>query len=138
MNRVTLIGRLTKDPEVRYTSAAEPLAICQFSLAVERPYNKNRAEGESNADFFRCICFGKRGEAVGKYFRKGSKIGIAGRIQTGSYTDQQGNKRYTTDIIAEDFEFCDSKGAQDNPAETDNNYFTEDNTDYGDLPFDVN
>ncbi len=132
MNRVTFIGRLTKDPEIRYTQGAEPLAICQFSIAVERPY------GEPTSDFFRCICFGKRGEAISKYFRKGSKIGIAGRLQTGSYTDKDGVKRYTTDTIVEDFEFCDSKNAQDNSADSNNADFTEDNTGYEDLPFDVN
>lgn len=133
MNRVTLIGRLAREPEVRYTQAAEPLAICQISLAVERPYHKDRAKDEPSADFFRCICFGKRAEVISQHFQKGNKIGIAGRLQTGSYTDQQGNKRYTTDVIIEDFDFCESKG-QSLPME-EKDGLPEYNDDDNDLPF---
>ncbi len=113
MNKVVLIGRLARDPEVRYTQAAEPLAVCRFSVAVDRPYSRNRQEGEPTADFISCVCFGKRGENIGQYFRKGNRIALTGRIQTGSYTDQQGNKRYTTDVVLDDFEFVESKSERE-------------------------
>lgn len=113
MNKVVLIGRLARDPEVRYTQAAEPLAVCRFAVAVDRPYSRNRQEGEPTADFINCVCFGKRGESIGQYFRKGNRIALTGRIQTGSYTDQQGNKRYTTDVVLDDFEFVESKSERE-------------------------
>ena len=113
MNKVILLGRLTRDPEVRYTQASEPLAVCRFSVAVDRPYSRNRQDGEPTADFINCVCFGKRGENIGQYFRKGNKIAVTGRIQTGSYTDQQGNKRYTTDVVVDDFEFVESKAERE-------------------------
>lgn len=153
MNKVVLLGRLTRDPEVRYTQAAEPLAICRFSVAVDRPYSRNRQEGEPTADFINCVCFGKRGESIGQYFRKGNKIAVTGRIQTGSYTDQQGNKRYTTDVVLDDFEFVESKGEreasanssqgqsfggfapQQNVGTTDAFLINDDSVDDADLPF---
>ncbi len=91
MNKVILIGRLGKDPEVRYAQAAEPLAVCNFSVAVDRPFSKNRQEDEPTVDFINCVCFGRRGENIGQYFRKGSRIAVTGRLQVSSYTDQQGN-----------------------------------------------
>ena len=109
MNRVILLGRLGKDPEVRYTQSAEPLAVCRFSVAVERPYKKDRQDSEPTCDFINCVCLGKRGENIGQYFRKGNRIAVTGRIQVSNYTDQQGNKRYSTDVVIEDFEFCESK-----------------------------
>jgi single-strand DNA-binding protein len=97
---------MTRDPEVRYTQAAEPMAICRFSIAVDRPYSKDR---EKTADFLNCVCFGKRGESIGKYFTKGNRIAVTGRLQVSDWTDNSGNKRYSTDVIVEEFEFCESK-----------------------------
>ena len=116
MNRVILLGRMARDPEVRYTQAAEPLAVCRFSVAVERPFSRNRQEGEPTADFINCVCFGKRGESIGQYFRKGNRIAVTGRLQVSSYTDQQGNKRYSTDVVVEDFEFCETKAESSSSA----------------------
>lgn len=109
MNRVILLGRMVRDPEVIYTQAAEPLAVCRFTVAVERPFSRNRQEGEQTADFINCVAFGKRGESIGKYFCKGNRIAVTGRLQISSYTDQQGNKKYSTDVLVEDFEFCETK-----------------------------
>ncbi len=109
MNKVILLGRLARDPEVRYTQSAEPLAVCSFTVAVDKPYSRNRQEGDATADFINCVCFGKRGESIGQYFRKGNRIAITGRINTRNYTDQQGNKRYVTEVVADDFEFVESK-----------------------------
>lgn len=113
MNRVILLGRMARDPEVRYTQAAEPLAVCRFAVAVERPFSRNRQEGEPTADFINCVCFGKRGENINQYFRKGNRIAVQGRLQVSNYTDQQGNKRYSTDVIVEDFEFVESKAERE-------------------------
>ncbi len=109
MNRVILLGRLTRDAEIKYTQASEPIAICRFVVAVDRPFSRNRQEGEPTADFINCVAFGKRGESINKHFHKGNKIIVQGRLQVNNYTDQQGNKRYSTDVIVEDFEFCESK-----------------------------
>lgn len=106
MNKVILIGRLAREPEVRYTQSAEPLAVCSFTMAVNRPYSKDKEQG---ADFINCVCFGKRGENIGHFFRKGNRIALTGRIQTRNYTDQQGNKRYVTEVVVEDFEFVENK-----------------------------
>lgn len=108
MNSVILIGRLTRDPDVRYSQGAEPLAIARYTLAVERKYKK---DGEQQtADFISCVAFGRQGEFVEKYLRQGMKIAVTGRIQTGSYTNKDGNKIYTTDVVVEAHEFCESKG----------------------------
>lgn len=113
MNKVTLIGRLTKDPEVRYSQGENTTAIARYSLAVDRRYKR---EGELDADFINCVAFSKQGEFAEKYLRKGMKIAISGRIQTGSYTDKDGRKVYTTDIVVEEHFFCESKGtAQEQP-----------------------
>lgn len=116
MNKVILLGRMARDPEVRYTQSAEPLAVCRFAVAVERPFSRNRQEGEPTADFINCVCFGKRGENIGQYFRKGNRIAVTGRLQVSNYTDQQGNKRYSTDVVVEDFEFVESKAERENSA----------------------
>ncbi len=105
MNKVILIGRLTKDVETRYSGE---MAISRYSLAVDRKYKK---EGEQTADFINCVAFGKSGEFAEKYLKKGMKIAVTGRIQTGSYTDKDGKKVYTTDIVVEEHEFCESKGS---------------------------
>jgi single-strand DNA-binding protein len=112
MNKVILMGRLTRDPEVRYTQSAEPLAVASFSIAVDRPFSSNRDSSQPTADFINCACFGKRGENIGKYFKKGNKIAVVGRIQTRTWDDQNtGQKRYSTEVIVDDFEFCESKAA---------------------------
>lgn len=105
MNKVILIGRLTRDPEIRYSQ--NNTAVARYTLAVDR-MGKNT---EQSADFIRCVCFGKTAEFAEKYFRKGIKIAITGRIQTGSYTDRDGQKIYTTDIIVENQEFCESRSS---------------------------
>ena len=105
MNKVQLIGRFTSDPEVKYTGQDGKTAVAHFSLAVDRRYKK---EGDAEADFPRCVAFGKTAEFVEKYFRKGMKIGISGRLQTGSY-EKDGVKRYTVEISADNVSFCGSK-----------------------------
>lgn len=110
MNKVILMGRLTADPEVRYTEKnGEHLGIATFTLAVDR--RVARQEGQQTADFIRIQAFGKRAELAEKYFKKGTKLVISGRIQTGSYTNRDGQKVYTTDVVAEDLEFAESKAA---------------------------
>ena len=104
MNKVILIGRLARDPEVRYTQ--DSVAVGRYTLAVDR---KIKQEGQQAADFISCVCFGKSAEFAEKYFRKGMKVAVAGRIQTGSYTNRDGNKVYTTDVIIEEQEFAESK-----------------------------
>jgi len=103
VNKVILIGRLTRDTEVRYSGE---LAIARYTLAVDRRFKK---EGEAEADFVNCVAFGKSGEFAEKYFSKGMKVAVTGRIQTGSYTNKEGQKVYTTDIVVEEQEFCESK-----------------------------
>lgn len=109
MNKVILMGRLTRDPEVRYSQGDNSLAIARYSLAVDRRFKK---EGEQNADFINCIAFGKSGEFAEKYFHKGMRVTISGRIQTGNYTNKDGQKVYTTDVVIEEQEFAESKSEQ--------------------------
>ena len=109
MNKVILIGRLTKDPDIRYTQAQETMAIARYTLAVDRRYKK---DGEQSADFINCVAFGKLGEFAEKYLHKGMKIAVEGRVQTGNYTNKEGQKIYTTDVIVESSEFCESKKEQ--------------------------
>lgn len=111
MNNVNLTGRLTRDPEVRYTQ--DNTAIARYTLAVDRRFKK---ANEAQADFINCVAFGKNGEFVEKYLRKGMKIAVAGRIQTGSYTNKDGQKVYTFDIVVEEHEFCESKSGEAKPA----------------------
>ena len=111
MNKVTLIGRLTRDPNVRYTqNSAEPMAVARYTLAVDRRGRRNN-DGQ-DADFIDCVAFGRQGEFAEKYLHKGMKIAVNGRIQTGSYTNRDGQKVYTTDVVVEDHEFVESKNAQ--------------------------
>ena len=111
MNKVILVGRLTRDPEVRYSQNVEnAMAIARFSLAVDRRQRRD-AQTEQTADFINCVAFGKSGEFVEKYFRKGMKAVIEGRIQTGSYTNKDGQKVYTTDVVVEQIEFAESKNS---------------------------
>jgi single-strand DNA-binding protein len=126
MNKVILMGRLTKDPDVKYSQAAEPIAIARYSLAVDRMKTKNNQD--PGADFISCVAFGKNGEFAEKYLRKGMKILIEGRIQTGSYDNKEGKKVYTTDVVAERQEFCEKRegsapAADIPPAATDSDGF---------------
>nr|UVX57032.1 MAG: Single-strand binding protein family protein [Bacteriophage sp.]UVY39960.1 MAG: Single-strand binding protein family protein [Bacteriophage sp.]UVY52013.1 MAG: Single-strand binding protein family protein [Bacteriophage sp.]UVY68442.1 MAG: Single-strand binding protein family protein [Bacteriophage sp.]UWD73544.1 MAG: Single-strand binding protein family protein [Bacteriophage sp.] len=113
MNKVILMGRLTRDPDVRYTTGENPLAIARYTLAVDRRFRK---DGEATADFISCVVFGRAAEFAEKYFRQGLKITISGRIQTGSYTNREGQKVYTTEIVVEEQEFAESKSSGDNGA----------------------
>lgn len=107
MNRVTLIGRLVRDPDVRYSQSANgSIAVARYTLAVDRRFKR---ENEQNADFISCIAFGKLGEFAEKYLHQGIKIAVSGRIQTGSYTNKDSRKIYTTDVVVEEQEFCESK-----------------------------
>ena len=109
MNKVILMGRLTRDAQTRYAEGAEPMAISRFTLAVDRRVRSDQ-EGQS-ADFISCVAFGKTGQFFEKYGQKGTKFVVEGRIQTGSYTNRDGNKVYTTDVVVEDQEFAESKAA---------------------------
>ena len=109
MNKVIEIGRLTKDPDIRYSQGANTTCIARYTLAVDRKFKQ---EGQPNADFINCIAFGKLGEFAEKYLHKGTKIAVVGRIQTGSYKNKDGNTVYTTDIVVEEQEFCESKSQQ--------------------------
>ena len=109
MNKVILMGRLTRDPEVRYSQGENSLAIARFTLAVDRRGAKR--EGEATADFINCVSFGKTAEFAERYFRQGTKIAVSGRIQTGSYTNREGQKVYTTEVVVEESEFAESKAA---------------------------
>lgn len=110
MNSVCLTGRLTRDPKTTYTQGAETQAVTRYTLAVNRRF---RREGEDNADFISCVSFGKTAEFAEKYFRQGMKIEIRGRIQTGNYTDRDGRKVYTTEIVVEEQDFGESRAASD-------------------------
>lgn len=112
MNRVTLMGRLTRDPEVRYTSGERSMAIARYTLVVDRGFKRGDSS-EQNADFIPCIAFDKAGEFAEKYFRQGMRVLVSGRIQTGNYTNKEGQKVYTTEVIIDSQEFADSKGASD-------------------------
>lgn len=109
MNKVILIGRLTRNPEVRYSQGEESIAIARYTLAVDRRGKKD--PNEQAADFINCIAFRKNGEFAEKYLAKGMKIAVVGRIQTGSYTNKDGQKVYTTDVVVEEHEFADSKSS---------------------------
>ena len=108
MNKVILMGRLTRDPEVRYSAGENSLAIARYTLAVDRRFKR---DGEATADFISCVSFGRTAEFAEKYFRQGLKIVVSGRIQTGSYTNRDGQKVYTTEVVVEDQEFAESKNA---------------------------
>lgn len=131
MNKVALIGRLTKDPEVRSTQNG--LAVGRYTLAVDRSFKRDE---EPTADFISCVAFGKQAEFLQKYCRKGLKLGVTGRIQTGSYTKQDGTKVYTTDVIVDSQEFVESKKvAQEHEEKTDAEGFSIPDLDDEDLPF---
>lgn len=109
MNKVILMGRLTRDPDVRYSQGETPMAIARYTLAVDRRF---RREGnDQTADFISCVSFGKTAEFAERYYHKGTKICVSGRIQTGSYTNKDGQKVYTTEVVVEEQEFAESKNA---------------------------
>ena len=110
MNKVILMGRLTRDPDVRYSQGENATAVARYTLAVDRRF---RRDGDQTADFIGCVAFGRQAEFAEKYLRQGIKIAITGRIQTGSYTNRDGQKVYTTDVMVEEQEFAESKGAGD-------------------------
>ena len=126
MNKVMLIGRITREPELKHSQNGD-VAIVRFGLAVNRKY---KVDGGQDADFPNIVAFGKTAEFINKYFGKGSKMVVEGRLQTGSYTDKEGHKHYTTEVIAEDVEFAESKKV----ANGEINGFIEDD-DTGELPF---
>ena len=138
MNKVILIGRLTKDPELRY-AAGSGTAVCRFTLAVARQFKKDET------DFINCIAFNKQGEAIAQYVTKGRQLAVIGNIRTGSYDGQDGIKRYTTDILVESFEFIGNSNNgnvttnnQNNDywnMSTDNGFGVEEPIDDGDMPF---
>lgn len=113
-----MVGRLTRDPEVRYIQGENPMAIARYTLAVDRRF---RRDGEPTADFINCVVFGKSAEFTEKYFRQGLRVAISGRITTGSYTNRDGQKVYTTDIVVEEQEFAESK-AESESNKTSNNH----------------
>ena len=108
MNKVILMGRLTRDPEVRYGSGENSTAVARYTIAVDRRFKR---DGEQNTDFIGCVAFGRNAEFAEKYLRQGTKIVLTGRIQTSSYTNRDGQKVYTTDIVVEEQEFAESKAA---------------------------
>lgn len=110
MNKVILMGRLTRDPEVRYSQGDSATAVARYTLAVDRRFKR---DGEASADFINCVVFGKSAEFAERYFRQGLKVVVSGRIQTGSYTNRDGVKVYTTDVVVEDQEFAESKATSD-------------------------
>ena len=109
MNTIILMGRLTRDPEVRYSQGDQATAIARYTLAVDRRFRRDG--DQQSADFIGCVAFGRAAEFAEKYFRKGTKIAVTGRIQTGSYTNKDGQKVYTTDVVVEEQEFAESKNA---------------------------
>lgn len=131
MNSVQLVGRFTRDPEVRYTDGGSTIA--RFSLAVDRRY---KSENGPTADFPNCVAFGRAAEFIEKYFRKGMRMGCQGRIQTGSYTNNDGQKVYTTDVVVESCEFVESKASQQ-PEENNNGFGPADENGFMNIPDDI-
>lgn len=115
MNKVILMGRLTRDPIVKYTQGEKSMAVARYTLAVNRRFKK---DGNPDADFINCVAFGRAGEFAEKYFYQGLKIVISGRIQTGSYTNKEGGKVYTTDVIVEEQDFAESKASAERHQKT--------------------
>ena len=114
MNKVILVGRLTRDAEVRYSQGENAMAVARFTLAVDRRVRRDNAGGDQTADFTSCVAFGRTAEFLERFGRKGVKFVLEGRIQTGSYTNREGQKVYTTDVVAENVEFAESKNASGN------------------------
>jgi len=143
MNKVILMGRLTRDPEVRYSQSDTPVAVARYSLAVNKRFKR---EGETDADFINCVAFGKAGEFAEKYFKKGLMLCISGRLQVRSYDDKTGQKRWVTEVVVEEQDFAESKSsfesrsknisdASDNSNSADVSAFFDDDGTDDDLPF---
>lgn len=143
MNKVILMGRLTKDPEVRYSQGSEPLAVARYSLAINRRFKR---QGEPDADFINCVSFGKAGEFAEKYFKKGQMVSVVGRLQVRSWDDNEGKKRWSTDVVVEEQYFAESKASFDGhkgdapsapkqPAQSDGFYPIDESIEDDDLPF---
>lgn len=143
MNKVILMGRLTRDPEVRYSQGNEPFAVARYSLAVNRRFKR---QGEADADFINCVAFGKSGEFAEKYFRKGQMVGVVGRLQVRSWDDQNGQKRWSTEVVVEEQHFAESRAASENsraafdapkaqPSNDDGFYPIDESIEDDDLPF---
>ena len=134
MNTVNLMGRLTRDPETRYSQSAEPIAVTRISVAVNRRFKK---DGEPEADFINCVSFGKTAEVISKYFTKGKMIGIVGSIVTNSWTDDKGQKRYSTEVKVDEVHFCGDKEDRTTniQQDSDNFYSAETGINDDDLPF---
>lgn len=139
MNKVILMGRLTKDPEVRYSQGNEPVAVARYTLAVNRRFKR---QGEQDADFIGCVAFGKAGEFAEKYFKKGQLVSIVGRLQVRSWEDTEGKKRYTTEVVVEEQYFAESKASAEShknseakTAPSDGFYPMDDDVEDDDLPF---
>ena len=115
MNKVILLGRLVREPETRYGGANDSMAVCRYTLAVDKKFKK---DGEATADFINCISFGKTAEFAEKYFAKGLRVAVSGRIQTGSYTNRDGQKVYTTDVVVEEHEIEQSRSEASNQKES--------------------
>lgn len=130
MNKIILVGRLTRDPELKYSQNGK--AVTKFTLAIDRQF-KNQ-NGQKEADFINCVAFEKRAEVIANYVQKGHKLGVIGRIQTGSYTNQDGQKVYTTDVMVDEIEFLESKSAGGGNTQQDNHQ--DDNNDDGFVPVD--
>lgn len=113
MNKVMLMGRLARDPEVRYSQGNPPLAVARYTLAVNRRFKR---EGEQDADFINCVAFGKSGEFAEKYFKKGQMVAIVGRLQVRSWDDNEGKKRWSTDVVVEEQHFAESKSSSERQA----------------------
>ena len=111
MNRVILMGRLTRDPDVRYAQGEGTISNARYTLAVDRNVSRNGSEDQQTADFINCVAFGKSAEFVERFLKKGTKIAVEGRIQTGSYTNKDGQRVFTTDVVVDRHEFCESKGS---------------------------
>jgi len=141
MNKWIGLGRLVRDPEVRYSQGAQPLAVARYTLAVNRRFRK---EGEQEADFINCVAFGKSGEFAEKYFKKGQQVSVVGRLQVRSWDDQNGQKRWSTDVVIEEQYFAESKNNSNGAAPAQNHsaaqpeggfYPVDDEIDTDDLPF---
>lgn len=128
MNKVMLMGRLTRNPEMRHSQGEKSSAVARFTLAVPRKYKNN---GQEESDFISCVSFGKTAEFAERYLYQGIKIVVSGRIQTGSYTNKEGKKVYTTNVVVEETEFAESKGARPEPSQAVGDGFM-------DIPDDIN
>ena len=138
MNKIILLGRLARDPEVRYSQGAEPMAIARYSLAVNRRFKR---QGEPDADFIPCVAFGKQGEFAEKYFRKGQMVSVVGRLQVRNWDDNNGNKRTTTEVVVEEQYFAEKKSNAGDSQKRENDgigegfYPIDDDVKDDDLPF---